>query len=304
MKHAFLIMAHNQFDLLGRLLQALDHADNHLFVHIDAKAKAVDFDALSSCCKHSPLTFVPRMLVYWGGYSQIQCELSLMKHALASGAFDYYHLLSGVDYPIQPMQNIHHFFRDNAGKEFVAIVLNWAESKEVNKRYALYHLFQDTPYKKSGNSKVRSVCDFAHGLSMRVQVYLLRIDRTKKPGFPKKIYGGMNWFSITDDLCRWVIEKESQIEATFKYGSCVDEFFLQTILMDSPYAANRYQPEPSLKDGETMRLVDWQRGTPYVWQLGDYDELVTSGCLFARKFNYETPEEKELINRLAEFLNT
>lgn len=43
-KHAYLIMAHNKFGQLGRLLKALDNEDNTLFVHIDKKCKAFDLD--------------------------------------------------------------------------------------------------------------------------------------------------------------------------------------------------------------------------------------------------------------------
>ena len=46
-KHAYLIMAHNKFGQLGRLLKALDNEDNTLFVHIDKKCKAFDLDILN-----------------------------------------------------------------------------------------------------------------------------------------------------------------------------------------------------------------------------------------------------------------
>ena len=36
-KHAFLIMAHNQFDLLEMLIKLLDDAENDFYIHIDAK---------------------------------------------------------------------------------------------------------------------------------------------------------------------------------------------------------------------------------------------------------------------------
>lgn len=34
-----------------------------------------------------------------------------------------------------------------------------------------------------------------------------------------------------------------------------------------------------------MRLVDLERGTPYIWQTCDYKELVKSDKFFARKFS-------------------
>ena len=34
-----------------------------------------------------------------------------------------------------------------------------------------------------------------------------------------------------------------------------------------------------------MRLIDWRRGNPYVWRDEDYDELIHSDRIFARKFS-------------------
>ena len=39
MKHAYLIIAHNEFEVLKRLISALDHEANDIYVHIDAKVK-------------------------------------------------------------------------------------------------------------------------------------------------------------------------------------------------------------------------------------------------------------------------
>ena len=44
-----------------------------------------------------------------------------------------------------------------------------------------------------------------------------------------------------------------------------------------------------------MRLVDWNRGNPYTWQSQDYNELIASDRLFARKFS---SKEKELIEQI------
>jgi hypothetical protein len=40
MTHAYLIMAHNEFPLLTRLVSALDYPGNSFFVHIDKKVGA------------------------------------------------------------------------------------------------------------------------------------------------------------------------------------------------------------------------------------------------------------------------
>lgn len=39
MKHAYLILAHSNFDQLQILLNLLDYPDNDFFIHIDKKSK-------------------------------------------------------------------------------------------------------------------------------------------------------------------------------------------------------------------------------------------------------------------------
>ena len=43
-----------------------------------------------------------------------------------------------------------------------------------------------------------------------------------------------------------------------------------------------------------MRLIDWERGTPYVWEEKDFQEIIDSDCFFVRKVTN---------NRLVEMLH-
>lgn len=52
-KHAYLIMAHTQFEQLGVLLELLDYGENDIYLHIDKKAKFVDEGWLYSLVKKS-----------------------------------------------------------------------------------------------------------------------------------------------------------------------------------------------------------------------------------------------------------
>ena len=46
-----------------------------------------------------------------------------------------------------------------------------------------------------------------------------------------------------------------------------------------------------------MRLIDWERGAPYVWTIEDYEELSSSEMMFARKFDMDADER--IIYKLA-----
>ena len=69
-KHAYLIIAHHQFDLLKMLCQLIDHPSHDIFIHIDSKAEFKP-EFLENATKYSPVIFTSRTNVVWGGYSQI-----------------------------------------------------------------------------------------------------------------------------------------------------------------------------------------------------------------------------------------
>jgi len=97
MKHAYLIMAHGEPYILERLLKSIDDERNDIFLHADRKWHNFDAGKIQSFVKKSRLFFTPRLDIRWGAFSQIECELSLLKMATGNGKYAYYHLLSGVD---------------------------------------------------------------------------------------------------------------------------------------------------------------------------------------------------------------
>ena len=100
MKFAYLIMAHNNKYILYKLLKLLDDSRNDIYLHIDIKASEFNEDEIQKQCRFANVIFVDRTNVAWGGYSQINCELLLLKNSIKR-KYDYYHILSGVDLPFK-----------------------------------------------------------------------------------------------------------------------------------------------------------------------------------------------------------
>lgn len=73
---------------------------------------------------------------------------------------------------------------------------------------------------------------------------------------------------------------------------CADERFLQTIAMSSPYKENIVN--------NSLRHIDWRRGNLYIFTSDDYEELVTSDNLFARKFDEDI--DSDIINKISNYL--
>lgn len=88
MKHAYLIIAHNEFEILKRLIQALDDERNDIYIHFDRKLNHYP-DCRTSYAK---LTFLEeRMDVRWGDISVVDAEFALFDEAYRRGEYSYYH---------------------------------------------------------------------------------------------------------------------------------------------------------------------------------------------------------------------
>lgn len=279
-KHAYLIMAHTQPELLKKLLKLLDDERNDIYLHIDSKAKDYPLDEVASVLQKSTCTFTERTDVKWGSYSQINCEMVLLKEATKT-EHAYYHLLSGMDLPIKSQDEIHDFFEKYDGFEFVDEDLPQISEAALSRvKYA--HKF----YGKAGSAK-----DVLGALASKGQK-LLGVDRTKKYGgiiFQK----GRNWFSITHGLAKLVVEKEDWIREVFGQSVCGDELFLQTVARNSEFASKICNPN-TMPEVPDTRYIDWERGSnnnPYIFRESDYKELMASKALFARKFDLNIDEK-------------
>ena len=221
-KHAYLIMAHTQPELLKKLLKMLDNERNDIYLHIDSKAKDYPLDEIAAVLQKSKCIFTERTDVKWGSYSQIHCEMVLLKEAVKT-EHAYYHLLSGMDLPIKSQEQIFAFFEKYDGLEFVD------EDEATISEAALSRV----KYTHKFYGKAGSVKDILGALSTKGQK-LLGVDKTKKYGdiiFQK----GRNWFSITHGLAKLTVEKEenivSQNEAALKPMKKVKKKLLPTYSM-------------------------------------------------------------------------
>lgn len=272
-RHAYLIIAHNQPQLLKMLCQLLDHPCHDIFIHVNAEAEGFDFEEIKNAVKSSCITFIPRVVVKWGGYSLVNCEVNLLKAATAKNVYSYYHLLSGADLPLRSAQQLYEFFENNNGREFVDV--GYGESKwdaRMEKRIRYYYPLRD---------KFNARNSFA-GLIEKKMVKLqqkMGVNRIKD--IDKKIASGSQWFSITHRLAQHVLDNGQWIEKYFKYCGCGDEMFLQMLVRDTEFEKNLYKE----KSPCNSRYIDWKRGNPYTFKEQDFDELMESGCMFARKFD-------------------
>ena len=293
MKHAYLIMAHNNFKILEKTIMFLDSKYNDIYIHIDKKVKNFNMNYYSSLVKYSNLYFTKRLDVKWGSYSQIKCEYVLFKTAYKNH-YDYYHLISGVDMPITSNSKIYNYFKENNGKEFVAIDNHNTISESSLERVKFYHFF--VSWARSNNKVLKKIFDKFHFRFVKLQ-RKIGVNRLKK--CPYKFRKGANWVSVTDKFVGYIISKESEIKKYFKFSYCADELFIQTLLYNSDF----YKNICSLENDDYLsikRCIDWKRGNPYTFKEEDFDFLIKSNCFFARKFSEK--DSGNLIDKIYNYV--
>lgn len=294
-KHAILIIAHAQQELLETLCELIDHERIEIFIHIDKKWKSFDEAHLRERVKFSTLKILDtRIDVQWSSHTQIWCELALLKEA-AKTPHDYYHLLSGADLPLKTPDKILNFFDENAGKEFVQFVQQNRVDERILNRFRHYHFFQQILGRKINSFPLRLI-----ERALLIAQKTLKINRVRKE--TRVFSKGAQWFSITQDLANSVLSEEKWIRKTFWATNCCDEIFLQTLIVNSDFKNNLFHQTFDDSCESFMRLIDWKRGGPYTFKSSDYDELINSPMLFARKFDLN--QDAEIIFKLRDFLKT
>lgn len=281
--HAYLIMAHNNFSILEKLIRMLDSACNDIYIHIDKSVKNFDFEYYKNLAKCSKIYFTKRIYVSWGGFSMVNAEYMLLKEAFANKIeYSYYHLLSGVDLPLKKADELAEFFDNIYPKELVhfAKELNAVEKSRVQH----YHFFD-------GRRKL-----FNRLMTKAEQIVqtAMHVNRTGE----QKLARGSQWFSITDKLAKELLDNEQKIKKQFKHTLIPDEFFVQCTVVNSEFENNLYLKRFDDSNEQNMRLIDWKRGNPYTFTEEDFDEIINSDCLFVRKLTEENKLPDMIFNEV------
>lgn len=269
-KHAYLIMAHNNFYCLEKLLMLLDDARNDIFLHIDAKVKNFDFAKFQSLCTRANVIYPKKRInVQWGTQSQVKTEMLLFETASACGPYHYYHLISGADLPLKTQEEIHTFFQDKTG---CFITTCESLTNHDYQRISRYHgIFgQNKPWSKQLNG-------YCEEIQERLGVDRIRYMRHMT------IKRGANWVSLPHCAVELLVAERAFIRKFTKHSLCADEMYKHIILM------NAKRPNIMIcEEQSSLRLVDWKRGRgnhPYTFRADDFSVLVSSDRLFARKFD-------------------
>lgn len=275
MKHAYLIIAHNEPEILQLLLSSLDDVRNDIYITIDKKAS---FDGTMLRTVKSGLHVLPvRMDARWGDFSLVEIELLLFQEAYSHGSYAYYHLLSGVDLPVKSQDYIHRYCDEHQGKEFIGIAQHVSQ-RELDWRSQ--HWFVYSRDFQSGNLFKKIV----RGVLARMQS-LIGYRRTSL-----QVKKGSQWCSITHDFVQYLLQNKLLIRKIFNHTYCPDELFIQTLCWNSEFKNRIYNLNDEFEG--CKRYIKWENGVLQPLTLQEVDDMILSSRWFARKF---TSDNKHVV---------
>lgn len=233
---AYVVLAHSDPALFGRLMRRLDDPRTASFVHIDAKAPIAPFRREVSDLDR--VRFVePRVKVMWAGFSVIESTIRALEAALAetSEACGHFVVISGADYPIASNDEILSFFAAHSGRQFIRR-FDVADSGDARQVWRLrgrhFREWADrfTFQRKPLYALEQSLHLFPRALPVGIRFAI-----------------GSQWIAITRECAKFCVDRARSDVALVRFFRPVfapDEIFLHTLVENSHFAESADPIEP------------------------------------------------------------
>jgi hypothetical protein len=284
------------------LVTALDHpTKSRFYIHVDRKsADFLDSPSLKPIMNRKNVSFLrDRIRVYWGGFSIVEATLRLLRKAVDEGEFQYAVLLSGQDFPIKSNRHIESFFEAHDGKEFISYTplptKEWGGwGPFIMERFEYYWRVDGVRrmLEMTGSKRLQRWGWSAYSrLTTSANRYIPSLKRKFLPGIAP--YGGATWFAISSRCATYVLNyllEHPEYCRFFARTLVPDELFLQTLILNSPFRDH--------VTNDALRFTDWETGapSPRVLTCDDFDRLIASDSLYARKF--DSTKSPDIISKI------
>ena len=238
----FGIVAHEPTDHLDRLVNLLASSEARILIHIDARRTLREFSSYQGLENVSYVR--DRVAVNWGAFSQVEASLAMMRVALQE-PFGHLVQLSGADYPtVEPHELV---TRLAAAPRTQFINLTPMPAPEIGKpitRLSRLHLYE----MPRGSRRPQHLA--MHAVN---RLGIARRYRSRLGG--RTPYAGSNWWALTEDAVREVLEvseSDRALRDLYRFSRCPDEGYIHTILGATAHG-DRIAP--------TLTFAEWTRPT-------------------------------------------
>lgn len=288
------MIAHKNPEQFIRLLKQLDTADSLFFIHVDKKSDITSFKKAEEVIGANKITWLKRRSIAWGGFNLVNITLDGMRKILdIQQPISHVSLLSGMDYPLQPISSYHNFLLSNPEKDY----LKWSEmsadgpNSDILERILYHHIIFPKfrlayPPVSYINYKVRNKQGFWWQVLKNITSVLPKQKHLPRQYINGQIpYKGSQWWTLSINTVKNIMQflmQDKQHTRYFKYTLIADEFFFQSLMMNNPINSRDNMVN------DNLRFIEWDiytTGHPNTFGVKDYDKLVASNAFFARKFD-------------------
>lgn len=257
---AFVVSAYKNPGHLSRLVHRLHTGPETVFlVHVDRKSDDATYLAMvDGVADLESVRFLPRHSCHWGGFGHVRASLKGIRELVRSGDDpDYVVLLSGQDYPIKSNAYLRDFLAAGA-----------------NRCFFLHFPLPTENWSHGGMNRLRD-------WHVRYRGLHLRLPLRRQLQHPLRPWGGSAYWIISRPALRTIadfVDANPWYVRFFEHVDIPDEIFFQTILLNSAEAERCIDFR--------LHYTEWSRTpAPAILTAEDYQHLVESSCLFARKFD-------------------
>lgn len=176
--------------------------------------------------------------------------------------------------PLKNQDEIHEFFRDKK-EDFLEVT----DFKPAIKRVKYYHFFVRLRVKYPLFNLLRRIL---------LVPQLLFVNRLRNSKIPYSM--GANWCSLTYNTTKLLVHLYHEHRNVFKYTTNSDEHYKQMLLGNNPHV--------NISSTGNLRYVVFDTGnpSPHILRENDYESIISSECLFARKFDIRI--DKNIVNTI------
>ena len=278
-------------------MDRLEHPDAHIFIHLDKKADPAPFHAAVG----ERARWIPdaeRVGVYWAGYSMLVAIMTLFKTALAMEPdLERFALISGVDYPVRPIQAILDELADDRDRIAVVRKLDWTGDHHIDGHASRVWFCDCGPLNPRATSP---------GVARVVRAVERRLKRRRQYGPP--VYHGGGWLALTRETVDRVLEtvqRDPRRLTWFRWSFAPEELFFPSLLVELKCPDH----SPQTENGEGLiggmipsHYIDWVNANPDLprtLELEDLPAILASNALFTRKV--DPVRSAGLLDALDEF---
>lgn len=263
-KTAVLIQAHKESEYIKQL--ALQNSDVNFYLHFDAKSniKVDDYSIIPNI-----LVLSERVNVKWGGFSQVEATLLLLKKAFENPHNTFFHLISGEDCVLKPFYEISQKISITTPE----IYIDLRYSLKHRHRTRFWAIHANTVWQRSFLGKVLT----------KFNVLLDKILPISQVDDILYSTYGSQWFSINRLALEMLLLYTSKQEVAFFFKRLVpDEHFFQYIL--ERFNLKQYN------QSDNRRFIDLpdNKNHPRYIELDELKELAKQDYWMARKVKENT----------------